>query len=330
MSQYLIDINYDKDKLLGMVYGVAIGDALGAPFEFTRVSPKLKYNGILQDESVYVQFQYHKLEIKPWSFTDDTEMMIVLLKSIFENKGYDRNDTILRYLKWAQKSGFMGKNTRELMKGVKTVKGYEKRKAKQTVSSQSNGSLMRASPLALLKNWKENTIIDTSLTNDNDVNRESSLIYVSLLRTLLYGYNFECEIKEKSVKKVLESAVKGKILDISGKSKGWVLHGLYATFITYFNNSSYEGSMDYIMENFVGNIDTDTIMAIVGGVMGASIGFKKMSQEPKTKINIKKINKSFENSVEYNLLDIIEDNVSEGGNIIEDNVSEGNIINKFI
>lgn len=31
------------------LYGVAVGDSLGAPFEFTRATPKLKYTGIISD-----------------------------------------------------------------------------------------------------------------------------------------------------------------------------------------------------------------------------------------------------------------------------------------
>lgn len=300
------DIFSNRNKILGMLYGVAIGDALGAPFEFFKTEPKQTYDGILKDESVTIHFRFSSTELKPASITDDTEMTLELLSSIIEKKTYDVNNVILHYLDWAQRSKFLGRNTRALMKGVKTIKGYEKRKTQIDMkNAQSNGSLMRASPLALLKDWKTATVQDTSITNENTTNIECSLIYISLLRQLLFGYRFECSITDKNINDVLKKAVDGEIIDVGGKTKGWVVYALYVVFITFFNTQSYEDAMDYIMKNFGNRTDTDTIMAITGAVMGAYIGFEDMMKEKKTKINIKKLNRYFELSKIYDIKNII-------------------------
>lgn len=107
-------------KKLGAIYGVAIGDALGAPHEFTRAKPKLEYTGILADEDVFVRFRFATMKIPASSVTDDTEMMIQLLTSILETGRYSEDAAIINYLAWANlKETPLGKNTRALMKGVK-------------------------------------------------------------------------------------------------------------------------------------------------------------------------------------------------------------------
>lgn len=297
--------NLNYDKIVGMLTGLAIGDALGAPFEFRNVEPKSTYDGILKDVNHTIKFRFSSTTLVASSITDDTEMTLTLLKSILEKGMYDKNHTILMYLDWAQKSKFMGKNTRALFKNIKTIKGYEKRKSQIDMSyAQSNGSLMRASPLALLKNYKEAIIEDTSITNENNVNIECSLLYVDLLRFLLFGKKFTCKITEESIRSVLKSALNRDILDIGGKKKGWVVYAIYVVFITLFNCSSFQDAMDFIMKNFPTS-DTDTIMCITGAVFGAFVGIENMCLEHKTSINIKKINDYLSKQENYNLPNII-------------------------
>ncbi len=262
------------DKFIGGLFGVAIGDALGAPFEFIRATPKIPYTGILSDVSVSVQFKFHKMIIQPSSITDDTEMTIQLLKSIlFENK-YDTDKVIKNYLLWVNMKGTpLGKNTRNLMKGVTTINGFRKRQLKiDTKDVESNGSLMRCFPIALLDNWRIISDIDVSLTNDNDVNRECSLIYLGLIRHIIFGEKLKLKCSQKSIKKAIKNALNNVIIDVSIQ-KGWVVHALYVCLITFFNCDSFQNGMNFIAKHFIKG-DTDTIMAITGGILGSYFGFE--------------------------------------------------------
>ena len=289
------------DRFLGGLYGVAIGDALGAPHEFARGKPKLEYNGVLQNQEVKVWMRNHFMIIKPHSITDDTEMTIVLLKSILDQNGYNRNHTIEKYLQWANLENTpLGKNTRMLMKGVKTVKGYQKRYDEMdTSTSQSNGTLMRCYPLVLLPDWKEASDVDVNITNPNPVNRECNLIYLGLLQYFIFGEKPILSCKCAEIRKVIQSALDGQILDVS-VNKGWVVWPIYVSLITLLNTSSFEEGMDYINKHFFGTLkhpsDTDTIMAIAGGLLGARYGISKMEKEKKTKKNIVLLDKYFENN----------------------------------
>jgi len=288
--------NQKYDKFTGGLYGVLIGDSLGSVFEFNRSTPKLKWTGLLADIPVTVQFKWNAMIIEPHSYTDDGEMTIQLLKSILENDDYDTDKTIKKYLEWANLKGPpLGKNTRALMKGVTTVKGFKTRKSKiDTSGVESNGSLMRCFPISLLPNWKEASNIDVTLTNDNDVNRECSLIYLTIARHLIFGEALKFKCKQKSVRFAIKNAIHNVIVDVSVQ-KGWVVHALYVALITLFNAESYEDGMDFIAKYFIKG-DTDTIMAISGGLLGATFGFYKMNTEKLTSQNIVKIEGYIENT----------------------------------
>jgi len=287
------------DRFLGGLYGVAIGDALGAPHEFARGKPKLEYNGVLQNQEVKVWMRNHYMVIKPHSITDDTEMTIVLLQSILDQKCYDRIYTIEKYLKWANlKDTPLGKNTRMLMKGVKTVSGYQKRYDEMNTStSQSNGTLMRCYPLVMLPNWKEASDMDVDITNPNPVNRECNLIYLSLLRFFIFGEKPILTCNSIEIKKVIKSALDEQLLDVS-VNKGWVVWPIYVSLITLLHTSSFEEGMDYINKHFFGTLkhpsDTDTIMAITGGLLGARYGLDALTKEKNTKKNIRLLEAYFE------------------------------------
>ena len=299
----------NKDKFIGALYGVAIGDALGAPYEFRRASPKLDYNGILVDQNVYVKLQYSTIIIRPYTVTDDTEMTLTLLASILEKGKYDRDDVISRYLEWAnaEHTTFMGRNTRTLMKGVKTIKGFEARRQKVDMkNAQSNGSLMRALPLVLLGSWEEGVITDTNLTNDNDINRECSMIFVGILRYIIFDQKLKLSCKEPIIKDALRSALKGEILPgVMTKSKGWVVYALYVAVLTLLTVKNFEDGMDFIYKNFMGG-DMDTIMSISGALLGALYGYNNMEKETKTSINIAKLSVGFELNDKYNLPKIVQ------------------------
>lgn len=153
---------------------------------------------------------------------------------------------------------------------------------------------MRASPLALILD-NNATIEDSLITNPNPVNVDCNLVYVNCLRLALKGIDgksiFDTAKKmaqTAEVISVLEQVEKGEIRDI-GKNKGWC--ALVA--ITKFNN--YSEAINWIVCSQNGT-DTDTNACIPGALLGASLGFHKMNQEPQTAHNISIIVTTTENS----------------------------------
>jgi len=288
------------DRRRGMFYGLAIGDALGTPHEFFRVKPKLPYTGLINTEhTLTVQWQFATTSIPPASVSDDTRMSIALLTSIIENKmEYDPEQAALAYMTFANSTSQLGKNTRRLFKGVKTLKGYRARFVKfhsELVLCESNGTLMRASPLILL----DELTPDHMLSNPNDINGDCNYAYLSLLRSIYIGKN-KNQIKDDFLicAKIYKPQVGQAILDsldvnfkrdITGKTKGWVAHSLYIAFYSFWHFEAMEQAMQHVV-TIVGS-DTDTNAAIAGTIFGSYLGYSGLFMEDKSSKNISIVQK---------------------------------------
>ena len=172
------------ESIIYALTGHCIGDVLGSPYEF-RGNPKgSEYFDPVIQRTIKMNTRYqgtkHGALGQP---TDDTEMSLALLQSIYVNNGYNRERVIEAYMEWANTgSGMLGRNTRKLFKGIKTVKTYEKRWQKEFGSfsnvTQSNGSLMRCIPLC--EHSSNFLYTDCILTNPNLVNLWISDVYYRL------------------------------------------------------------------------------------------------------------------------------------------------------
>lgn len=284
----------NNDKVKGLFYGAAMGDALGAPFEFK--SNKLKYNGNLEYPLVLKTRFGHEFKRPVGSVTDDTEMMLVILHYIAENNEYEKYAMIEKYLKWGNDKGsnFMGKNTRTLFRSVKSLKGYRKRYMEMTSEepskwTQSNGALMRCAILAILdtKDW----IVDCKLTNPSRICVDTNRVYIYLLRQILNGRTDienivkEClkESEREEIKYVIQEALDKKDRDITKIGRAWCLHGLYCAFYSILHIENHKKAMEWII---LKKGDTDTNACIAGAVFGALYGFEKIYSDDKENFDI--------------------------------------------
>jgi len=295
-----------KEKIHSMILGGALGDALGAPHEFKN--QKKDYNGTLTKKIVLMNRWMGARTSALGQTTDDTEMTLCLWRSILENGYYDTDYTLTQYLEWANTPGTwaMGRNTRALFHGIKTKKGYDKRYDQickpEHASSQSNGSLMRCSPIALLglfqpNEWRHASEQDCSLSNPNDMNKTVNRIYIKALISALKGkskafiYRTLSNMARRSgIVELIERiklAKNGTPLTIKvelGKqeTKGWCLTALTAALWGLFQFKDYKSAIDSIIKS---NGDTDTNASIAGCLLGAFYG-KIIFDNPTTKSNI--------------------------------------------
>lgn len=281
-----------QDKVKGALIGLAIGDALGVPHEFRN--SKEEYTGLLQIQPKF-RFRWTSRTDVVGQYSDDTEMTLCLMRSISENKGYDPEKAALKYMEWANSAKAMGENTRALFKGVKTLNGYLNRYEKrfsglpQDGWTQSNGSLMRAFPLAFLKD-SQAAITDCVLSNPHPVNVDCNRVYCHLIKCLADGYAVPETLRvilgstlQDAVRTTIVSARDDKTFnrDIT-ENKGWVLHSLYCAIWAICNFERYSDAIDFVI-NLGG--DTDTNAAITGALFGAKLGFTKLQTEPNTAYN---------------------------------------------
>lgn len=283
------------DKIRGMFIGAFCGDALGIPHEF-RCNRNVPYTGILEHEGFRISKFQGKKELQIGQLSDDSEMTITLLRTIIRDGGYIKDNVIMEYIEWANSGGWMmGKNTRELLKGIKTLRGYQGRINKIlnlpiSEISQSNGALMRCSPLALL-NDNISVIEDVNITNPNYVCEDCNMIYVLSLRLALRGYdgitifNKIKNLAQSDEVKFVLNQVENKEYRNIGENKGWCLHALWCAMMVITNFQNFSEAMRWVITSQKGT-DTDTNACISGALLGAILGFEKLQSESDTKKNI--------------------------------------------
>ena len=283
----------DPARILGALYGVLIGDALGVPHEFDR---KLKYTGVLQYRAVIKnRFNPDKV-LAIGQYSDDSEMMIAMLRSILKHKKYEVKDVALSYMAWAKTTGMMGRNTRDLFKTVKTIKGYEGHfqekfgiapfetnlynRTDTAFNAQSNGALMRCLPLAFLRDERP-ILQDVYLTNPSALCFNMELLYIRCVQRLLRGedvedvWNFllgEIPTLNPEIIQIVEDIVNYNTRDLK-VNKGWVGHGFYSAMLSLHSLQT-ERNFSVLINRIVEmGGDTDTNGAIAGALIGAAIGF---------------------------------------------------------
>jgi ADP-ribosyl-[dinitrogen reductase] hydrolase len=105
-----------RDRTIGALVGSAVGDALGAPFEF---GPAREFSERFSSSSGGPHpdemcgggpFQW-----APGEFTDDMQMAIVLAWSLIDCGMFDGADLFVRFRAWAATAKDVGNQTRAVL-----------------------------------------------------------------------------------------------------------------------------------------------------------------------------------------------------------------------
>ena len=165
-----------NQSLKTAVYGLAVADALGVPYEFlTRGSFKA---------IEMVGYGSHQQPAGTWS--DDTSLVLATCDSIREKGKIDPVDMQQRFKNWLFKGAYtpdgltfdVGNATREaLTSGHGLSDEY----------SNGNGSLMRILPLAFTAAGPSDIEAVSSITHAHATSVEACLLYVAIARRLLKG-----------------------------------------------------------------------------------------------------------------------------------------------
>src|SRR5262245_20486181 len=90
------------DRYRGAMLGLAAGDALGTPLEFTRPGSFTPVTDMVGGGP---------FGLKPGEWTDDTSMALCLAESLTECNTFDPYDQLARYVKW-KREGHLSSNGR--------------------------------------------------------------------------------------------------------------------------------------------------------------------------------------------------------------------------
>lgn len=288
------DFSSIKAKYIGTLLGLAIGDYLGMPVEFTPTSEKVinffGTEGVRPVES-------SRNGGKPAGYyTDDTSQALCLASSLLE-KGFNVADQLDRYKKWAfegymtpdNKASFgIGQNTfRKLNQKPEDIPDTIENKEREG----GNGALMRTAPIGLMywnnKNeLKEYSIKSALVTHNNEVACWSCVALNHFLSQILKGNKDKAsfpksflttygdEIPEE-IKKILTLNYK-TIKKYSLPNTGYALHTLSIAIWSFLTTDSFQ---EAVSESILSAGDTDTQGAVTGALAGCYYGVEGIPKE---------------------------------------------------
>lgn len=276
----------DSDYARGVLLGLACGDALGRPVEFSSAAAIETEHGRLDEmvgDGTWNQ--------PAGTITDDTEQALCIARSLVEHQAFDPADIAERFVAWYDSDPFdIGRMTMRSLSRLKH--GDEWDEAGQHVWEQSregqnagNGSVMRCPPLAIPYATDWDRLVEVS--------RQSSQITHADPRCTA-----GCAILNLTVVGLLDDADTplGDALDYVGtdvpdelltalrplargespdtlETSGYVVHSLQTALHDGLVADSAE---DAIVTAVNRGGDTDTIGAIAGAVAGARFGASQL------------------------------------------------------
>lgn len=280
-----------KQIICSGIYGLAIGDVLGVPYEFSKrediaLSPCVDMVGYL----VY--------DKPAGTFSDDTSMSLALMDGLAEMQQKDDYTKIMdKFAAWLNDGDYTVDGVfdvgRTCMDGILNyAKGISPTKCGNCGEfDNGNGALMRILPAVLFSLARYNEIdFDfisdiSALTHGHYISKTSCKIYASVVQAIL---------EKQQIKKILPTVVKK--LDTQNlpafnrlrndsffalsekeiKSSGYVIDTLEAALWCLGNTTNYKDCV-LTAVNF-GN-DTDTLAAVAGSLAGLFYGIETIPKK---------------------------------------------------
>ncbi len=275
------------DRLRGLLVGLAVGDALGAPVEFMRP-------GTFEPVSGYRGGGPHGL--KPGYWTDDTSMALCSGISLCACDGFNAEDQLQRFVRWFRR-GYLSSTGRCFDIGNRTAaalirfeRSGELYAGEESWDSAGNGALMRLAPVvihahrdaALAEQWAET---HARLTHADPRCLEANRLFARLLCAALESTDREVllaqfERWQDGVQDAeLWSVVAGGYRHRSPpeiRGSGYVIASLEAALWAFAHSHDFAEGM--LLAVNLGD-DADTTGAVYGQLAGAFYGEAAIPQE---------------------------------------------------
>lgn len=295
------DIEEMEKRAIGAMVGAAVGDALGAPLEWTPPRPREAWFTEMVHDNRRPNYQAGDI-------TDDTEMALGVAQMYLLKGAYDQHYLVKHWLAWADRNDWdMGRWTKEVLMrwnsiafcegtyGKEWRDGEEWRDGRhpavtlwkdRKANSAGNGGVMRCMPTALFQPDQETRIKDTiKICQDTHPDPrciESCIAVVEALRLLIEGErnrdkfinNIIALLPEESVvRHAIETADMTPVEEL--ENKGYTVNTVHCAFSGFMHARGFENGLLGVVNQ--GN-DADTVGAIAGALMGAYYGVDAIPQ----------------------------------------------------
>ena len=282
------------NKIKAVMFGHAVGDALGVPVEFCS-------RDLLERHSVTGMRGFGTYGVAAGCWSDDTSMSLCALESLSKGK-LDYNDIMCNFGKWYYDEEFTSDGEVFDVGGTCLTAihnyidlGIPINKCGITNErSNGNGSLMRIHPFVLYavcnginnSDFTRMIIKASSLTHAHSISTDGCVIYAYVLRALLENPSRESIYRgldavayddvyyppNAHYNRLLESNI-ADVDRVDIKSTGYVVDSLEAALWCVLTTDSYK---ECVLKAVNLGGDTDTIAAIAGGLAGALYGLNSI------------------------------------------------------
>ena len=243
------------NKFRNAIYGLAIGDAVGVPYEFRK-------RGTFECTDM-VGYGSHNKPAGTWS--DDTSLTLATAESIRDLGGaVDADDILWNFLDWFYQGFYTIDGLFDI--GNTTAKALATGEPCAEEYGNGNGSLMRILPLAFTDCSVSEIMEVSALTHAHEIAMSACVIYVRVARALIRGEKIEQIIPTLKCDAPFDRLCYIGTLDEDEiYSDGYVVHTLEAALWALFRSNSFR---EAILTAVNLGEDTDTTAAVAGGLAG--------------------------------------------------------------
>lgn len=271
-------------RFQGSLIGLAVGDALGAPYEFrTPAEPIKNYR------------EGGRLNMVKGEWTDDTSMALCLARSLIDRRGFDIKDQMTRYSRWLYE-GYMSTRKESFGSGGTTRAAIKNFKESGNALSgipdpdkSGNGCIMRIAPIPLFFHKNIASVVKYAAESCKATHGSLECIESSTLMSEIIARCLTSSIKEEIFKhygrhteftspKVLEIATNSYLLE-PGELKpqgAYVIDTLKLALRCFWRTDSFEDAVIMAI-NTPG--DRDTFGAVTGQIAGAFYGIETIPKQ---------------------------------------------------
>lgn len=265
-----------KDRAIGALLGLAVGDAVGTTLEFKRRDTYPRLTDMVGGGP---------FNLKAGEWTDDTAMAMALSASLEQCDRLDETDLMNRFIDWYRNGSYsctatcfdIGNTTSS------ALRRYEKTgnpiAGSTNPSDAGNGSLMRLSPVAV-RFWHDREVLrdaaarQSRTTHASPACVEACTLYADMIADAIEGKGLDQILARKAetygslIGPIAEGSWRGRHRSTI-EASGYVVHALEASIWCVARSHDFESAV--LMAANLGQ-DADTTAAITGQLAGAFYG----------------------------------------------------------
>ena len=302
-----------QDRARGMLVGLAVGDALGATYEFGFSSERIRHLG-----DKISTFQ-ESVAYPAGAWTDDTSMALCIADSLLEKHGYNSYDIMYKFSLWMNEGYRAFDDQPALDVGQQTATAINNYLAEPTIrkdakktESAGNGPIMRLAPIVIantfpnqnldktIKESELGPLIDMAILSCRETHNSIAAecvteIFATVLYSAIRGYekkdikhwhekwnphdNEYSHFWQKNTKYLIDRAFQdGEDLRDLG---GYIVDAFAIALWSFIHSESFEDGMLKVIR--LGG-DTDTNAACYGQLAGAYYGYKAIPEKWRSKV----------------------------------------------